>query len=80
MVYEQEGTYLWSLYSEVGGNERIKFRWVTLWDDDPGRLFCPFRMGFLTKIIGTDVLMNLVVEVVMVAAVDVVQAGFFIFF
>ena len=47
MVYEQEGTYLGSLYSEVGGNERIKSRWVTLWDDDPGRLFYPFRMGFL---------------------------------
>ena len=42
--------------------------------------FVLLEWGFLTKIIGTDVLMNLVVEVVMVAAVDVVQAGFFIFF
>ena len=42
--------------------------------------FVLLEWGFLGKIICTDVLMDLVVEVVMVAAVDVVQAGFFIFF
>ena len=42
--------------------------------------FVLLEWGFLGKIICTDVLMDLVVEVVMVAAVDVVQEGFFIFF
>ena len=42
--------------------------------------FVLLEWGFLGKIIGTDVLMDLVVEVVVVVAVDVMQAGFFYIF
>ena len=36
--------------------------------------------SFSGKIVGTDVLMDVVLEVVVVEAVDMVQAGFFFFF
>ena len=36
--------------------------------------------SFSGKMVGTDVLMDVVLEVVVVEAVDMVQAGFFFFF
>ena len=41
--------------------------------------FFPLKRGFLEKMVGTDVLMDVVVEVVVVEAMNVVQAGFFVF-
>ena len=41
--------------------------------------FVLLERAFLGKMIGTDVLMDVVVEVVVVAAVDVVEAEFFVF-
>ena len=38
------------------------------------------KRRFLGKMVGVDVLMDVVVEVVLVVAVDVMQAGFFVFF
>ena len=38
-----------------------------------GDCFVLLQRGFLGKMVGTDVLMNVVVEVVVVEAVDVVQ-------
>ena len=42
--------------------------------------FVLLEQGFLGKMVGPGVLMDVVVEVVVVTAVDVVQAGFFVFF
>ena len=42
--------------------------------------FVLLEHGFLGKMVGADVLMDVVVEVVVVEAVDVVQAGFSVFF
>ena len=36
------------------------------------------KRGFLEEMVGTDVLMDVVVEVVAVEAMNVVQAGFFV--
>ena len=41
--------------------------------------FFLLKRGFLEKMVGTDVLMDVVVEVVVVEAMNVVQAGFFVF-
>ena len=40
--------------------------------------FFLLKRGFLEEMVGTDVLMDVVVEVVAVEAMNVVQAGFFV--
>ena len=42
--------------------------------------FVLLEQGFLGEMVGTDVFMDVVVEVIVVEAVDVVQGGFFVFF
>ena len=49
---------------------------MVMWAD----CFSLLERGFLGKMVGTDVLMDVVAEVVVMEAVDVVQAGFFVFF
>ena len=68
------------LSAEIGGNDRTECGWVSPWDGDLGGLFLLLERGFLGKMVGADVLMDMVFEVVVVEAVDVVQAGFFVFF
>ena len=46
---------------------------MVIWAD----FFVFLERGFLGKMVGTDMLMDVMVEVVMVEAVDVVRAGFF---
>ena len=48
---------------------------MVIWED----CFVLFERGFLGKMVGADVLMDMV-EVVVVEAVDVVRAGSFVFF
>ena len=43
-------------------------------------MFLLLERGFSGKMVSADVLMGMVVEVVVVKAVDVVQARFFVFF
>ena len=47
VLCERERIFFVLLYSEVGGNERIRCRWISLWDGDLGSFFCPFRTEFL---------------------------------
>ena len=54
--------------------------WVSLWNGDLGRLFYPFGTWFLGQDGMHYALIDVVVEVVVVEAVDVVQGGFFVFF
>ena len=49
---------------------------TVIWAD----CFVLLKRGFLGKIVGADVFMDVMVEVVVVATVDVVQEGFFVFF
>ena len=49
---------------------------TVIWAD----YFVLLKRGFLGKIVGADVFMDVKVEVVVVATVDVVQEGFFVFF
>ena len=49
---------------------------MVIWAD----CFFLLERGFLGKMVGVDVLMDVVVEVVVVEVVDMVQAGFFVFF
>ena len=49
---------------------------MVIWAD----CFFLWERGFLGKMVGVDVLMDVVVEVVVVEVVDMVQAGFFVFF
>ena len=49
---------------------------MVIWVDG----FVLLEQGFLGKMVGTNVLMDMVVEFVVVEAVDVVQAAFFVFF
>ena len=49
---------------------------MVIWAD----CFVILKRDFLGKMVGADVVMVLVVEVVVVEAVDLVQAGFFVFF
>ena len=52
---------------------------MSLWDGDLGRLFSRLEHEFFGKMVATDVVMKVVIEVVVVEAVDVVRAGFFVF-
>ena len=49
---------------------------MVIWVDG----FVLLEQRFLGKMVGTNVLMDMVVEFVVVEAVDVVQAVFFVFF
>ena len=49
---------------------------MVIWVD----CFAILERDFLGKEVGVDVVMKVVIEVVVVEAVDVVQAGFFVFF
>ena len=49
---------------------------MVIWAD----YFVLLERGVLGKMVGVDVLMDMVVEVVVVEAVDVGQVGFFVFF
>ena len=49
---------------------------MMIWAD----CFVLLERGFLGKLVGTDLLIDVVVEVVAVEAVDVVRAGLFVFF
>ena len=49
---------------------------MVIWVD----CFAILERDFLGKEVGVDVVMEVVIEVVVVEAVDVVQAGFFVFF
>ena len=50
--------------------------WMVTWAD----CFVILEQDFLGNMVGMGMLMDVVVEVVVVEAVDVVQAGFFVFF
>ena len=49
---------------------------MVIWAD----CFVLLEQGFLGEMVGTDVFRDVVVEVIVVEAVDVVQGGFFVFF
>ena len=68
----REGRFYVSIYSECG--------WVCLWDADLRDCFVLLKSDFLGRMVDMDVVMEVVVEVVVVEAVDFMQAGCFVFF